>query len=95
MTPYELQMVTLDAHKRFYTTRRIFSMHPNTPRYRKHQWQGYALAHAWEHVPENRAFLRELREFSEKPWPPASGVDAFMGSTVSSSLGPGLETPTP
>jgi radical SAM superfamily enzyme YgiQ (UPF0313 family) len=95
MTPYELQLVLLEAHKRFYTGRRIFSMHPGSPRYRKHQWQGYALAHAWEHVPENRAFMRELREFSEKQRPPIAPGDAFMGSTVRSALGPGLETPTP
>ena len=95
MTPYELQVVTLDAHKRFYRPRRIFSMHPSTPRYPKHQVQGYLLAHAWEHVPENRAFMRELREFSEKHQPPVPGEDAFRATTVNSSLGPGLETPTP
>jgi len=94
MTPYELQITTLDAHKRFYTGRRVFTLHPNTPRYRKHQWQGYALAHAWEHVPENRAFMRELREFSRKQRPPVPSADAFKDATVSSSLGPGLETPT-
>jgi hypothetical protein len=53
------------------------------------------LAHAWEHVPENRAFIRELREFSDKQPPLAPAGAAFMGSTVSSTMGPGLETPTP
>jgi radical SAM superfamily enzyme YgiQ (UPF0313 family) len=95
MTPYELQVTTLDAHKRFYRGRRVFSMHPTAPRYRKHQIQGYLLSHAWEHVPENRAFLRELREFSDKQRPLAPADTAFMSSTVNSALGPGLETPTP
>ena len=95
MTPYELQVVVLDAHKRFYTGRRVFSMHPNSPRYRKHQIQGYLLSHAWEHVPENRAFMRELRDFSDKPMSVGPGGGAFMGSTGNSPLGPGLETPTP
>jgi anaerobic magnesium-protoporphyrin IX monomethyl ester cyclase len=94
MTPYEMQVVTLDAHKRFYTGRRVFSMHPTTPRYRKHQIQGYLLAHAWEHVPENRAFMRELREFSEKHMPLGPTNGAFMDSTVNSAMGPGLEMPT-
>ncbi len=96
MTPYDLQIATLDAHKRFYTGRRVFTMHPNSPRYRKHQWQGYALAHSWEHVPENRAFLRELKEYSSKQRPPVPD-DPFKGSKQSSALGalgPGLETPT-
>jgi radical SAM superfamily enzyme YgiQ (UPF0313 family) len=95
MTPYELMMVTLDAHKRFYTMPRMFSMHPSSPRYRKHQVQGYLLAHAWEHVPENRAYLRELREFSEKQRPAMPSDSEFMGSSVSSAMGPSLETPTP
>jgi radical SAM superfamily enzyme YgiQ (UPF0313 family) len=94
MTPYELQIATLDAHKRFYTGRRVLARHPSTPRYRKHQYQGYALAHAWEHVPENRAFLRELKEFSKQPRPEVPTVDAFKDATVHSGMGPGLETPT-
>jgi radical SAM superfamily enzyme YgiQ (UPF0313 family) len=88
MTPYELQMVALDAHKRFYRGRRALSIHPPTPRYRKHQIEGYLLARAWEHVRENREFLRELREFSETHAPPVSAGSGFM----SSGLGSGLET---
>jgi radical SAM superfamily enzyme YgiQ (UPF0313 family) len=91
MTPYELQMVTLDAHKRFYRGRRIFDLTPDSPRYRKHQLEGYVLARAWEHVRENREFLRELRDFSESQSPPVSANSLFMGS----GLGQGLETATP
>ena len=94
MTPYELQMVTLEAHKRFYRGSRIFSIHPEFPRYRKHQLEGYLLAHAWEHVPENKAFLRELRDFSDRQSPSAPDGNRFMGPGLSSPMGPGVETPT-
>jgi hypothetical protein len=91
MTPYELQMVTLDAHKRFYKARRMFAIDPGTPRYRKHQIEGYLISRAWEWVPENREFLRELRDFSESQFPPLSANNGFMGS----GRGSGLETATP
>jgi hypothetical protein len=87
-------MVTLDAHKRFYRASRMFALHPTTPRYRKHQIEGYLLARAWEHVRENREFLRELREFSETQVPPALAESRFGESDVGPALGPGLETPT-
>jgi radical SAM superfamily enzyme YgiQ (UPF0313 family) len=95
MTPYELQIAALDAHRRFYRGRRVFALHPEAPRYRKHQFEGYLLARAWEHVPENRAFMRELRDFSERESPPAPAGSRFMDEGLSSSIGPGLETPTP
>jgi len=91
MTPYELQLATLDAHKRFYRGRRILAINPDTPRYRKHQLEGYLISRAWEWVPENREFLRELRDFSESQFPPLSANSGFMGSGRSS----GLETATP
>jgi radical SAM superfamily enzyme YgiQ (UPF0313 family) len=90
MTPYELQMAALDAHKRFYRLGRALTVKPDTPRYRKHQIEGYLLAHAWEYVRENREFLRELRDFSESQSPPVSANSGFMGSGRSS----GLETAT-
>jgi anaerobic magnesium-protoporphyrin IX monomethyl ester cyclase len=71
MTPYELQEAVMEAHKRFYKVRRIVNPWPKSPRYRKHQVQGYLLAHAWEHIGENREFMRELREFSNSNSAPA------------------------
>jgi hypothetical protein len=86
MTPYELQMAALDAHKRFYRLGRTFALKPAAPRYRKHQFEGYLLAHAWEYVRENREFLRELRDFSETQAPPVSAGSGFMGSGMGSDL---------
>jgi radical SAM superfamily enzyme YgiQ (UPF0313 family) len=88
MTPYELQMAALDAHKRFYRLSRTLTLKPDAPRYRKHQFEGYLLAHAWEYVRENREFLRELRDFSETQGPPVSAGSGFMGK----GMGSGLET---
>ncbi len=92
MTPYELQMVTLDAHKRFYKGRRMLAINPDTPRYRKHQIEGYLISRAWERVPENREFLRELKDFSDIP------IRLRFRRTVASwarRRGSGLETATP
>jgi radical SAM superfamily enzyme YgiQ (UPF0313 family) len=95
MTPYELQVATLDAHKRFYSAGRLFNLHPSTPRYWKHSIEGYLLARAWEHVRENRDFIRELRDFSDLQRPPLSADSGFLGATAGPAIGPGLETPTP
>jgi radical SAM superfamily enzyme YgiQ (UPF0313 family) len=95
MTPYELQVATLDAHKRFYSAGRLLNLRPSTPRYWKHSIEGYLLARAWEHVRENRDFIRELRDFSDSQRPPLSADSGFLGATVGPALGPGLETPTP
>ncbi|MCL5736657.1 MAG: B12-binding domain-containing radical SAM protein [Actinobacteria bacterium] len=84
MTPYELQEVLLQAHKRFYRARRIVDVHPKAPMYHKHQLQGYLISRAWEHVRENRDFLRELKDFSESQAPPVA-----LSSTPFKS---GLET---
>ena len=61
MTPYELQMAALEAHKRFYKVSRMVNPWPKAPMYRKHQVEGYLMSHAWEYVPENREFLRSSR----------------------------------
>jgi radical SAM superfamily enzyme YgiQ (UPF0313 family) len=82
MTPYELQIALLQAHKRFYTARRMFTLMPKGPMYHKHQIEGYLMSHAWEHVRENREFLRELRDFSESQSPPASLHSGFFASPV-------------
>jgi anaerobic magnesium-protoporphyrin IX monomethyl ester cyclase len=79
MTPYELQEAVLYAHKRFYRARRILTIKSDFPIYRKHQLEGYLMSHAWEHVRENREYLRELREFSETQSPPAPGEGGLLG----------------
>jgi anaerobic magnesium-protoporphyrin IX monomethyl ester cyclase len=58
MSPWELQRVTLDSHQRFYRLRRL----PTAPKYRG---MGFAISHGWERVPENMAYMRELRAFSD------------------------------
>jgi radical SAM superfamily enzyme YgiQ (UPF0313 family) len=77
MTPYELQETIQRAHKRFYSGRRVFALRYEGPIYRKHQVQGYLMARAWEHVPENREFLKELKEFSDTYPRPEAGVALF------------------
>ena len=77
MTPYELEMVLLDAHKRFYKVRRMIDPWPKAPMYHKHQLQGYLMSHVWEHVRENRDYLRELKAFSESHKPPVSVGSGF------------------
>jgi len=59
MTPWELQDTTLTAHQRFYNLRRATGKG-------KFGFHGFLISHGWERVPENMAYLRELREFSAK-----------------------------
>jgi radical SAM superfamily enzyme YgiQ (UPF0313 family) len=80
MTPYELQEAILQAQRRFYTVHKMVALKYKTPAVRKHQIQGYLMTRAWEHVPENRAFLRELRSFSETHRPPVSTDSGFLES---------------
>lgn len=84
MTPYELQESVLEAHRRFYTVRRMFTVRPKAPMYHKHQVQGYLLSHVWEYVRENREYLRELKDFSESQSPPVAATEGLLRS--------GLET---
>jgi radical SAM superfamily enzyme YgiQ (UPF0313 family) len=78
MTPYELQEAILQAQRRFCSLRKIFTVKYKTPMSRRHQLQGYMITRAWEHVPENRAYLRELREFSKTHTPPVSADMGFL-----------------
>ena len=80
MSPYELQEAILQAHRRFYSARRICAIKYRAPTYRKHQMQGYLMSRAWEHVRENREFLRELRDFSESHCPPVFADSGFLQS---------------
>jgi radical SAM superfamily enzyme YgiQ (UPF0313 family) len=80
MTPYELQDAVLRAQRRFYTARKMVSLDYKTPMFRKHQVQGYLMTRAWEHVRENRSFLRELKEFSETHRPPVTPGSGFLQS---------------
>jgi len=82
MTPYELQEVTLQAHKRFYSTGRLLVPKYSAPIVRKHQLQGYLMARAWEHVRENRDFLHELRNYSETQSPPVSAERGLLESNL-------------
>ncbi len=83
MTPYELQIAVLQGHKRFFKISRMTGLRARGPMYRKHQVEGYLMSHAWEHVRENREFLKELKEFSENQSPPASLDGGLLGSKVS------------
>jgi anaerobic magnesium-protoporphyrin IX monomethyl ester cyclase len=78
MTPYELQEAVLQAQRRFYTVRKIVAPSYKTPMFRHHQVQGYLISRAWEHVPENRDFLRELRAFSKTHRPPVWPDSGFL-----------------
>jgi radical SAM superfamily enzyme YgiQ (UPF0313 family) len=80
MTPYELQESVLQAQRRFYTVRKMVAPTYKTPMFRHHQIQGYLMTRAWEHVPENRDFLRELRAFSKTHRPPVSPDSGFLQS---------------
>ncbi len=82
MTPYELQEATLQAHKRFYTPRRMLTLRPKAPMYHKHQVQGYLMSRAWEYVPENREYLKELRDFSDSQPPPGSVASGLLRSRL-------------
>ena len=82
MTPYELQEAMMEANKRFYTAGRISAIGSTAPLYRKHRLQGYLISRAWEHVRENRDFLRELKDFSESSAPPVSVAPDFLTSEL-------------
>jgi radical SAM superfamily enzyme YgiQ (UPF0313 family) len=86
MTPYELQEAVVEAHKSFYKGRRIFALKYDSPIYRKHQVQGYLIARAWEHVRENREFMRELRELSASQSPPVGSRGSLIKADVSTAV---------
>jgi radical SAM superfamily enzyme YgiQ (UPF0313 family) len=67
MTPWELQREALEAHRRFYRIRRL----QTNPRNRL---QGFLISHGWERVPENMAYMRELRAFCRTHEPPPPEV---------------------
>lgn len=81
-TPYELQEAVMEANKRFYTASRISAIGSTAPVYRKHRLQGYLISRAWEHVRENREFLRELKDLSESSAPPVSVAPDFLKSEL-------------
>lgn len=57
MTAWELQETALEAHQRFYSLKRAVGNG-------KFGFHGFLISHGWERVPENMAYLRELRELS-------------------------------
>jgi radical SAM superfamily enzyme YgiQ (UPF0313 family) len=77
MTPYELQEVLLEAHKRFYSFGQLVNPWPKAPVYHKHRLQGYIMARAWEHVRENRDFMRELKDYCDSHTRPGAIAHEF------------------
>jgi radical SAM superfamily enzyme YgiQ (UPF0313 family) len=78
MSPIELQEAVLHAHTHFYKAKRMFQIKYKVPMYRRHQIQGYLITRAWEHVGENREFMRELREYSAThAGPDSASFDSF------------------
>jgi radical SAM superfamily enzyme YgiQ (UPF0313 family) len=82
MTPFELQEAIMGANKRFYSAGRISAIRSTAPVCRKHRLQGYLISRAWEHVRENRDFLRELKDLSESSAPPVSVAPDFLKSEL-------------
>lgn len=58
MSPWQLQTHVIESHLRFYHPKRLY-------RSPKHRFYGFLLSNAWLRVPENVAYLRELRTYSE------------------------------
>lgn len=77
MSPLELQEASLEAHRRFYRPRRI----PANP---KHRMMGFLISRGWERVPENMAYLRELRSFTAAHERQNGGPPSFSTETESS-----------
>jgi len=78
MSPQDLQDAAIEAHKRFYRSTRIGP-------YARYRTMGFLISHAWERVPDNMAYLRELRAFtaSERPPEPAEvGREAVSPPSV-------------
>ena len=74
MSPVELQEAAVESHKRFYRLRRLSSL----PR---HRLMGFLLSNGWGRVPDNMAYMRELRAFCASQSPPT----ATEGSTAHDS----------
>ncbi len=60
MTPYELMQSMIEAHRRFYHPGR-FKGNP------KHRTMGFLITNAWLRLPENQAYLKELRSYTSPP----------------------------
>lgn len=69
MSPWQLQREMLDAHRRFYSPRRLRT---NS----RQRLKGLLITHGWERVPENMAYMRELRAFCRTNEPPPPSHDA-------------------
>ena len=75
MSPLELQEAAFEAHQRFYRLSRIGTY----PRYRG---MGFLITHGWPRVPDNRAYLRELRAFTATERPPFVTGDGAPASVA-------------
>ena len=58
MSPWELQEAVMEAHLRFYNLTRATS-------HTRWRLSGFLLANAWLRAPENVAYMKELRTYSE------------------------------
>jgi anaerobic magnesium-protoporphyrin IX monomethyl ester cyclase len=65
MSPVELQEASMQAHKRFYRLRRL-------PAYPRHRLMGFLISNGWGRVPDNMAYMRELRAFCATQSPPVA-----------------------
>lgn len=97
MSPWELQHETLAAHHRFYGLRRM----PGNP---GHRLQGFLISHGWERVPDNMAYMRELKLFCQTNEPPPPVVvdeaavrvgPAFAGAPATADAPEPAAAPSP
>ncbi len=90
MSPWDLQQEAMKAYQRFYGLGRVRKSH-------KYGFWGLLISRAWERVPENMAYMRELRSFTATQLPPASlRGEATVGHTAGNGGKPeSHEEPTP
>jgi radical SAM superfamily enzyme YgiQ (UPF0313 family) len=80
MSPLELQQASMQAHRRFYSLQRV----PAMPKYRG---MGFLISRGWERVPDNMAYLRELRAFTASH---PAGFAAGNGGPAADEQAPSL-----
>ncbi len=79
MSPLDLQEAALEAHQRFYRPSRLRE-------YTRYRTMGFLMSHGWERVPDNMAYLRELRAFTaHQTFPAAPDLDALTAEPRSPS----------
>jgi radical SAM superfamily enzyme YgiQ (UPF0313 family) len=76
MSPVELQEASMEAHKRFYRLRRLTA-------YPRHRLMGFLISNGWGRVPDNMAYMRELRAFCATQSPPPSTLESSPHQSAS------------